>query len=39
MVNAVTTRKGEVIQTPSFITKLFNHPLAGLGPGIRPVSG
>jgi len=30
MVNAVTTRKGEVIQTPSFISKLFNHPLAGL---------
>jgi thiosulfate dehydrogenase (quinone) large subunit len=30
MNNAVTTRKGEVIQTPSFITKLFNHPLAGL---------
>lgn len=30
MINAVTTRKGEVIQTPSFITKLFNHPLAGL---------
>jgi thiosulfate dehydrogenase [quinone] large subunit len=30
MNNAVTTRKGEVIQTPAFITKLFNHPLAGL---------
>jgi thiosulfate dehydrogenase [quinone] large subunit len=30
MVNAVTTRKGEVVQTPSFISKLFNHPLAGL---------
>jgi thiosulfate dehydrogenase [quinone] large subunit len=30
MTNAVTTRKGEVIQTPSSITKLFNHPLAGL---------
>ncbi len=30
MVNAVTTRKGEVIQNPSIINKLFNHPLAGL---------
>jgi len=30
MKNAITTRKNEVIQTPSFITKLFNHPLAGL---------
>jgi thiosulfate dehydrogenase [quinone] large subunit len=30
MTNAVTTRKGEAIHTPSFITKLFNHPLAGL---------
>jgi thiosulfate dehydrogenase [quinone] large subunit len=30
MVNAVTTRKGEVVKTPSFITTLFNHPLAGL---------
>ena len=30
MVNAVTTRRGEVIRTPSFITTIFNHPLAGL---------
>jgi thiosulfate dehydrogenase [quinone] large subunit len=30
MVNAVTTRRGEVVRTPSFITTLFNHPLAGL---------
>jgi thiosulfate dehydrogenase (quinone) large subunit len=30
MVNAVSTRKGEVVKTPSFITSLFNHPLAGL---------
>jgi thiosulfate dehydrogenase (quinone) large subunit len=30
MKNVVTTRNNEVIQTPSFITKLFNHPLAGL---------
>ena len=30
MVNSVTTRKGQVIQNPSFITKLLNHPLAGL---------
>ena len=30
MKNAVTTLNGEAIQTPSFITKLFNHPLAGL---------
>jgi len=30
MVNAITTRKGEVVKTPSFITTLFNHPLAGL---------
>jgi len=28
MVNTITTRKGEVVHTPSFITKLFNHPLA-----------
>ncbi len=28
MVTAITTRKGEVIQTPSFIKKLFNHPLS-----------
>ncbi len=30
MVNAVTTRKGEVVQNPSIISKLLNHPLAGL---------
>jgi thiosulfate dehydrogenase (quinone) large subunit len=30
MVNAVTTRKGEVVQTPSFLSNFFNHPLAGL---------
>jgi thiosulfate dehydrogenase [quinone] large subunit len=30
MKNAITTRKNEVIQPPTFITKLFNHPLAGL---------
>ena len=30
MVNSVTTRKGEVIKLPSFLTNLFNHPLAGL---------
>jgi thiosulfate dehydrogenase (quinone) large subunit len=30
MVNAVTTRKGQVVQNPSFITTLLNHPLAGL---------
>ena len=30
MVNAVTTRRGEVVKAPSFITNLFNHPLAGL---------
>ncbi len=30
MVNAVTTRKGEIVQDPSFITTLLNHPLAGL---------
>ncbi len=30
MVNSVTTRKGEAIHAPSFITKLFSHPLAGL---------
>jgi thiosulfate dehydrogenase [quinone] large subunit len=30
MVNAVTTRKGEVVQNPTIITKLLNHPLAGL---------
>jgi len=28
MVNAVTTRKGAVVQEPSIITKLLNHPLA-----------
>jgi thiosulfate dehydrogenase (quinone) large subunit len=30
MTNEVTTRKGAVVQNPSFITKLFSHPLAGL---------
>ncbi|HUI89843.1 MAG TPA: DoxX family protein [Anaerolineales bacterium] len=30
MVNAVTTRKGQKIQAPSFITTFFDHPLAGL---------
>ena len=30
MVNSVTTRKGQIVQNPSFITKLLNHPLAGL---------
>ncbi|HTX89813.1 MAG TPA: DoxX family protein [Anaerolineales bacterium] len=30
MVNVVTTRKGQEVQNPSFISKLFNHPLAGL---------
>ena len=30
MVNKVTTRKGEIVRTPSFITTFFNHPLAGL---------
>ena len=30
MNTVVTTRKGQVIQNPSIITKLFNHPLAGL---------
>ena len=30
MVNAVTTRRGQVVQTPSFITNFFNRPLAGL---------
>jgi thiosulfate dehydrogenase (quinone) large subunit len=30
MNNTITTRTGEAIHTPSFITKLFNHPLAGL---------
>ena len=30
MVNTVTTRRGEVVRTPSFITNLFNRPLAGL---------
>jgi thiosulfate dehydrogenase (quinone) large subunit len=30
MVNSVTTRKGEVLQNPSIINKLLNHPLAGL---------
>ncbi len=28
MVNVVTTRKGAVVQEPSIITKLLNHPLA-----------
>lgn len=28
MVNVVTTRKGAVVQEPSIITSLFNHPLA-----------
>ena len=28
MKNAVTTRKGEVIHTPTFLKNLFNHPLA-----------
>jgi thiosulfate dehydrogenase [quinone] large subunit len=30
MVNSVTTRKGEVVQNPSIVSKLLNHPLAGL---------
>jgi thiosulfate dehydrogenase [quinone] large subunit len=30
MVKAVTTRRGEVVRTPSFITNFFNRPLAGL---------
>ena len=30
MVNAVTTRNGKVVQNPSIITTLLNHPLAGL---------
>jgi thiosulfate dehydrogenase (quinone) large subunit len=30
MVNTVTTRRGEVVRTSSFITNLFNRPLAGL---------
>jgi thiosulfate dehydrogenase [quinone] large subunit len=30
MVNAVTTRKGEIVRDHSFITVLLNHPLAGL---------
>jgi thiosulfate dehydrogenase [quinone] large subunit len=30
MVNSVTTRKGEVVQNPSIVTKLLNHPLASL---------
>ena len=30
MKNVVTTRNNEVIKTPSILTKLFNHPLAGL---------
>jgi thiosulfate dehydrogenase [quinone] large subunit len=30
MKSAVTTRSGEVVHTPSFLVKLFNHPLAGL---------
>ena len=30
MVSNVTTRKGETVKAPSFITMLFNHPLAGL---------
>lgn len=30
MINSVTTRKGEVVQNPSIITRLLNHPLAGL---------
>jgi thiosulfate dehydrogenase [quinone] large subunit len=30
MVNVVTTRKGEVVQSPSIIHRLFNRPLAGL---------
>jgi thiosulfate dehydrogenase (quinone) large subunit len=30
MVNVVKTRKGEVVENPSFVSKLFNHPLAGL---------
>jgi len=28
MVNVVTTRKGSVVQEPSFVTKLLSHPLA-----------
>ena len=28
MVNVVTTRKGAVVQEPSIVTKLLNHPLA-----------
>lgn len=30
MNNVVTTRKGEVVRTPSFLLNLFNRPLAGL---------
>ncbi len=30
MTSVVTTRKGHVVQNPSIITKLLNHPLAGL---------
>jgi thiosulfate dehydrogenase [quinone] large subunit len=30
MKNAVMTRKGEVLHTPSWLKSIFNHPLAGL---------
>ena len=30
MTNEVTTRKGEAVQIPSFLSRIFNHPLAGL---------
>jgi len=30
MKSEITTRSGESIQLPSFLSKLFNHPLAGL---------
>jgi thiosulfate dehydrogenase [quinone] large subunit len=30
MIKSVTTRKGEAIKTPQFITTLLNHPLASL---------
>lgn len=28
MIKAITTHKGETVQDPPFLTKLFNHPLA-----------
>lgn len=30
MKNVVTTRNNEIIKTPTIVTQLFNHPLAGL---------